>query len=447
MSQVELIEGFRARLTLYAIDGQARETMKQGWVVVAPILEQAIDDFLLIAEKMPRLLEIVIPHRSLIKKLEVSHFKSLLSGQLDERYITSCLKTVEEEAAIGFDGRVRSSAGNFVLRAILTALQRKHRFSTSRFMEHSKTVSKFIAFDVANAMSLHRAAAEKATGARRRAIDGAIADFAIAIGDVIGAIKEAAASLGSTSVTLQKSADDTVGRMATASLAAIETRQRVEATASATEEISTSIQHIGERTTRGLDMARSAVGDTQRTRESMRSLHEVAEHIGSVVGLISTIASQTNLLALNATIEAARAGQEGKGFAVVAAEVKALATQTSRATEVISQQVAAIQEATKRSLEEISSIAATIDQLTLVASDIASAVEEQSSTSREIAGSIQAVANNTAQASVEIHSVQQAASQSAAAVGEITGWTAKLSSRANDLETKVTRFFAQVRAA
>ncbi len=421
--------------------------MKRSWVVVAPLLDQAIDDFLMVAGKMPRLSEIVIPHRSLIKKLEVSHFESLLGGQLDERYINSCLKTVEEEAAIGFDGRIRSSAGNFVLRAILTALQRKHRFSTSRFAENSKTISKFIAFDVANAMSLHRAAAEKATDARRRAIDGAITDFATAIGDVVGAIKEAAASLGSTSVTLQEAADDTVGRMATASLAATKTKQRVEATATATEEISTSIQHIGERTTRGLDMARSAVGDTQRTRESMRSLHEVTEHIGSVVGLISTIASQTNLLALNATIEAARAGQEGRGFAVVASEVKALATQTTQATEVISQQVAAIQEATRRSLEEISSIAAKIDQLTEVASDIASAVEEQTSTSREIAGSIQAVANNTAQATAEIHSVQQAATQSAAAVGEITGWTTKLSSRANDLETKVARFFTQVRAA
>ena len=32
-------------------------------------------------------------------------------------------------------------------------------------------------------------------------------------------------------------------------------------------------------------------------------------------------------------------------------------------------------------------------------------------------------------------------------VGEITGWTTRLSARAQDLETKVSRFFTRVRAA
>jgi hypothetical protein len=35
----------------------------------------------------------------------------------------------------------------------------------------------------------------------------------------------------------------------------------------------------------------------------------------------------------------------------------------------------------------------------------------------------------------------------AAAVGDITAWTSKLSSRAADLETKVAAFFSRVRAA
>jgi methyl-accepting chemotaxis protein len=235
--------------------------------------------------------------------------------------------------------------------------------------------------------------------------------------------------------------------MGSASTASAKTTEQVEAAGAATEELSGSIEHIGQQATRSLDMARSAVGDTQRTHQAIRSLNEAAERIGSVVGLIAAIASQTNLLALNATIEAARAGDAGKGFAVVASEVKALANQTSRATADISQQIAAIQEATKRSVKEISSIARVIDEVTEVATVIASAVEQQGATTREIASGMQTVAGNTAHTSDEIETVEQAVGRSATAVDEIAGWTERLATRAHDLETKVSSFFARVRAA
>ena len=125
----------------------------------------------------------------------------------------------------------------------------------------------------------------------------------------------------------------------------------------------------------------------------------------------------------------------------------ALANQTSRATEEISQQVAAIQEATKGAVNEIGSIGRTIQELTSVSTSIAAAVDQQGATTREIASSIQTAAGNTARASDEIKSVEQAANQAAAAIGEIGGWTDRLSARAQDLEAKVASFFNRVRAA
>jgi methyl-accepting chemotaxis protein len=354
---------------------------------------------------------------------------------------------VEQEAAMGLDARMRSTAGSYVLNATLEALARRYRFSFASVAERASIVSRVIAFDVANAMTLHRQAREEKDRARANAIDDAMVEFADTIGSVVDAIKEASASLTSTCLKLNDAAEGTRARMAAASLASAETTRRMDATVNSTEELSSSINEIGQQASRSLAMTQSAVGDAERSQNAIRSLSDAAERIGSVVDAISAIAGQTNLLALNATIEAARAGQAGRGFAVVAAEVKTLANQTAHATEDISKQVAAIQDATKRSVDEISSIARVIGELTSVSTSIAAAVEEQSTTTGGIAESVQVAAEHTARAGNEIEEVERSITLSATAVGEITTWTDQLSARARDLETKVTTFFSRVRTA
>lgn len=452
MTTTDIIPGFEARLALFKIDDSARAVIAMAWPVVGPHLDRAIDQLVDAIAELPPIGSIVNAaktvreHRSEIKDLELAHFKALLSGNIDRHYAESCRRTVQQETAFGLDARMRNTAGTFVFRAALKALARKRPFSSAKVAEFAEILFQVINFDVANAMTLHREAAEQAARARRSAIDAAIGNFSAAVGDVLGAIKEASASLTTTCTTLKRAADDTLNRMASASSASSETSQRVNATAIATEELSGSIQEIGDQASRGLAMAQSAVGDTERTQDAIRSLNDAADRIGSVVSAISAVAAQTALLALNATIEAARAGEAGKGFAIVASEVKALANQTSQATKDISQQIAAIQAGTKQSVAEIYSISRAINELAASSTSIAAAVQQQSMTTRDIAESVQNAALHTARASTEIDSVKEVAAQGVRAIAQIASCTTRLSEGASDLEAKVASFFASVRA-
>ena len=436
-----------ARLANYNIDDRARTVLQELAPVLEPHLGAAVDEVIAGAAKLTQVAETYRKHSGEFRRIEIGQFQEMLRADFGPHYLNCCRNTIEKETALGFEGRARMNSAAAVLRKAIAVLRQKHRFTPATLADRIDVLSQAIFFDLATTSTFYLQRMRDAASARRQVIDQAIGEFDGAIGGVIDAMKEATGSLTATSSTVQKVTEDTLRRMAEAATASADTSQSVDLTVAATEELSNSIQEIGHQAARGMEMARSAVADTERTNKTIRSLDEAAERIGSVVGLISKIASQTNLLALNATIEAARAGEAGKGFAVVAAEVKALANQTSRATDEISQQVAAIQEATKGAVNEIGSIARTIHELTSVSTSIAAAVDQQGATTREIASSIQTAAGNTARASDEIKSVEQAASQAAAAIGEIGGWTARLSARAQDLEAKVASFFNRVRAA
>ncbi len=241
-------------------------------------------------------------------------------------------------------------------------------------------------------------------------------DFESNIGAVVDTVSSAATEMEASAGSMTNAVE--------------ETTTQASSMAAASEELATTVDEISRQVMSSSDIAKSAVGEANRSNELITGLAEGAQKIGDVVNLIQDIASQTNLLALNATIEAARAGEAGKGFAVVAAEVKALANQTAKATEDIASQISEIQSAVGSSVEAIQSVGTTIEKMDEITTGVSAAVEEQGASTRDVNTNIQGVMQ-ASQVTGEIASnVQSAAS-------ELSQQAENLSNRANDFVQKV----------
>ncbi|MCA9019845.1 MAG: PAS domain S-box protein, partial [Planctomycetaceae bacterium] len=157
-------------------------------------------------------------------------------------------------------------------------------------------------------------------------------DFETEIQGIVSVVTSSATEMQASSKSLSDMSDETARQSQVVAAASEEATRNVETVSSAAEELSASISEISRHVQEQSHMTSQAVGEADRTNDTIKQLGDASSEIGQVVKVITSIAQQTNLLALNATIEAARAGEAGKGFAVVANEVKELARQTAKAT-------------------------------------------------------------------------------------------------------------------
>jgi methyl-accepting chemotaxis protein len=177
---------------------------------------------------------------------------------------------------------------------------------------------------------------------RGQRVDRIASDFEAMIGEIVEVVASASTELETFAGTLTATAERSEQLTTMGAAVSEQASTNEQSVASATEEMSSSVNEISRRVQGSARIANGAVEQAQKTNHRVAELAKAAARIGDVAELINNIAGQTNLLALNPTIKAARAGEAGRGFAVVASEVKALAEQTAKATGEISQQISGI---------------------------------------------------------------------------------------------------------
>ncbi|MCK5425958.1 MAG: HAMP domain-containing protein, partial [Emcibacter sp.] len=265
------------------------------------------------------------------------------------------------------------------------------------------------------------------------------------VGGVLQTVSSAATQLNSTSESMSHSADSMKNESVSAAAATTQAGQNVQLVASASEEMTVSVQEISSQINNASTASKNALSSVVNASSKVTDMANSSDKISEVIGLINDIAEQTNLLALNATIEAARAGDAGRGFAVVASEVKSLAAQTATATEEIKSQINMMQETTNETVTAVQEISVTIGELDEISSSIAAAVEQQACAMQEISRNSLEAAQGTETAGDNVKNVSNLAEETGNAANDVLSASTELSGQASSLKVAVDEFLTEVR--
>ncbi|MEN3811138.1 methyl-accepting chemotaxis protein [Chromobacterium piscinae] len=260
-----------------------------------------------------------------------------------------------------------------------------------------------------------------------------------------------------------------LGRAAGYVQTAAEQQNQASASIAATmEQLTVSINHVGDRAEQSNlqseEASRHAGTGHQvisKTAEEIRSISDTVGHantsltdletqngrIANSVSSIKDIADQTNLLALNAAIEAARAGETGRGFAVVADEVRKLAERTATLTSEIDQVIRGVTSTSRQTTTRMSETQQLVASGVVRADEAMAAISEIGKSSGsamqmvgEIADAIREQANACNSIANQVEKIAQMATQSSAAAQQTASTAQQLDEAVLEMNEAVRRY-------
>jgi len=272
-----------------------------------------------------------------------------------------------------------------------------------------KTIEVIQAMSMGDLTCRSRNTAHDEIGVMGRALDKALDQVA----HTILAIAGSATTLTNASESLRGVSDALCSESGNSSVRALE--------------VSESVAQIALSVAEAVTIADDAVRLTDTMSITFDELQAMSRQIGSVVEVISKIATQTNLLALNASVEAARAGSAGAGFAVVAEEVKALSRRTAEATGTISGMVLGIQKSISNASKTAVEVEKVIGHINEVQSSIATTIGKADDDScHGVASSVRNVTSSVNSVNVNAEATM--------------GSSSELASMAEDLKRLISSF-------
>jgi methyl-accepting chemotaxis protein len=244
--------------------------------------------------------------------------------------------------------------------------------------------------------------------------------------DVIGDATEAARNVASGSQEMSATAEQL-------SQGATEQASSTEEASASMEEMAATIKQSADNAGQTEKIARQSAADAIASGDAVGNAVQAMQTIAEQIVVVQEIARQTDLLALNAAVEAARAGEHGKGFAVVASEVRKLAERSQAAAAEISTLSDTTVKTAQSAGDMLSKLVPDIQRTAELVEEISAAAREQNAGAGQI---------NTA-----IQQLDKVTQQNTSAAEEMSATSEELASQAEQLQTVISYFRIDDRAA